>query len=185
MATELQGNSQARLSKASTQLSRPSSLSGSEKQERIVQLLAKLGVRRQAKLDMADYLVLADDLVKYDLEDIAKGLDDIAKYPRREGETAFPEFARLRQAIGERRLTREAEEIRKMEAELAEYRKAHPGEFCTLKDIFDEWKLTHGATAELKSIPSDQSLTPEAAEVADAIARHRERNQSLPEGEVA
>jgi hypothetical protein len=168
---------------ASTQLSRPSRSSASEKLERIVQLLAKLGVRRQAKLDMADYLVLADDLVKYDLEDIAKGLDDIAKYPRREGETAFPEFARLRQAIGERRLTREAEEIRKMEAELAEYRKDHPDEFCTLKDIFEEWKVAHGTAPVLKSVPADQRLTPEAANVAAAVARHRERNQ--PEGEPA
>lgn len=83
----------------------------------IVEHLAKLGIRRQAKLDAADYLVLAEDLEKFDLRDIGGGLADIAKIPRREGETAFPEIGRMKQAIVERKLDREADEIRQMECE--------------------------------------------------------------------
>lgn len=119
----------------STQLSRP--LPSLPKDDAIVQLLAKLGVRRQAKLDIADYLVLAEDLMKFDLRDISGGLDDIAKYPRKDGETAFPELPRLKQAILERKLLREAEEIRQREAEEAKYRAEHPEEFISWKELLE------------------------------------------------
>lgn len=114
---------------ASTQLSAPcngslTKLEGLAKRYAIIPLLAKLGVRRHAKLDEADYSVLADDLAKYELGDIGGGLDDIAKYPRREGETAFPELPRLKRAIVERKLVREAAEIKAQEAREFEERKA-------------------------------------------------------------
>jgi hypothetical protein len=105
-----------------------------------VTLLAKLGIRRQAKLDTADYLVLAEDLVKFELDDIAGGLDDLAKYARRQGETSFPELAILKAAIVDRRLVREAAAERRREAEEAAYRRAHPEAFCTFADVLKEWE---------------------------------------------
>lgn len=131
---------EVRQPKASTQLARrsPFSMSASE----IVPLLAKLGVRRQAKLSTEDYLVLAEDIEKFDERDIKLGLEDLAKYPRREGETAFPELPRIKQAIVERKLTREAKEIRDQEAEQARYRAEHPEEFCTLAEVLQEWEAT-------------------------------------------
>jgi hypothetical protein len=81
-------------------------------------------------------LVLADDLKHFQIGDITGGLDDIAKYPRHEGETAFPELPRLKQAIIERKLVREAEEVRKAEAEETEYAKAHPEEFISARDFW-------------------------------------------------
>jgi len=129
-------NSLARPNQASTQLSKQStSFEREDKLSAIVTLLTKLGIRRQAKLDTADYLVLAEDLAKFSIEDIAAGLEDLAKYPRKEGETAFPEIARLKQPIIERKLVREAEEIRKQEAEEAQYAKDHPEEFMTFGDL--------------------------------------------------
>ena len=127
---------------ASTQPSRPSTNLRSEperlwKQAQIIPLLSNLGIKRQAKLDKQDYDVFAEELVKFDMRDIEAGLDDLAKYPRKDGETAFPELPRIKQAIVERKLTREAEEIRKQEADAAEYRKAHPEEFMSWKEFWE------------------------------------------------
>jgi len=99
-------------------------------------------VRRQAKLDLEDYLVLSEDLVKFDLGDVQAGLDDIARYPRREGETAFPESARLKHAIIERKMEREAVAIRKAEAVELRYIKDHPEEFITMGELMrtTEWR---------------------------------------------
>jgi hypothetical protein len=69
-------------------------------------------------------LVLAEDLAHFDLRDIEGGFADIAKYPRREGETTFPELGRLKQAVIERKLVREADEIRATEAAQWEAHKA-------------------------------------------------------------
>jgi hypothetical protein len=84
---------------------------------------------------MDDYLVLAEDLARFDLVDIEGGLDDIARYPKRDGETAFPECAKLKQAVIERKLVREAAEIRKAEADDAAYAKDHPEEFMTFGEL--------------------------------------------------
>jgi hypothetical protein len=80
---------------------------------------------------------MAEDLVRSDGRDIRDGLDDIAKYPRREGETAFPEVAVMKRAIGERRLLREAGELQKQEADEAVYRSEHPEEFVTWKEVLE------------------------------------------------
>jgi hypothetical protein len=127
---------------ASTQLSRRSANSLSEperlwKQAQIVPLLSKLGIRRQAKLDKQDYDVFAEDLVHFQIQDIEAGLDDLAKFPRRDGETAFPELPRMKQAIIERKLTREAAEIRQQEADEAQHRRDHPEDYVTWKDIWE------------------------------------------------
>lgn len=81
-------------------------------------------------------MVLAEDLQKFDLRDTAGGLDDIAKYPRREGETAFPDLATLKAAILERKLVREAEEVRADEAREAKYRSEHPEEFMSAAEFW-------------------------------------------------
>lgn len=136
------GISRVKQNPVSMQLSRLSPLSPAEKQAAITKLLAKLGVRRQAKLDLEDYLVLSEDLVKFDLGDVQAGLDDIARYPRREGETAFPESARLKHAIIERKMEREAVAIRKAEAVELRYIKDHPEEFITMGELMrtTEWR---------------------------------------------
>jgi len=133
-------NSLARPNPASTQLSKQEiSLEREDKQNEIVGILAKLGIRRQAKLAMADYLVLAEDLAKFSIVDIAAGLEDLAKYPRREGETAFPEIARLKQPIIERKLVREAEEIRnKAEAAEDAERKANPEAYMSAREFWGD-----------------------------------------------
>jgi hypothetical protein len=82
-------------------------------------------------------LVLGEDLAHLDIRDVRGGLDDISKYPRREGQTAFPELATLKAAIIERKLVREANEARRQEAEEIAYAKAHPEEFMSAKDFWD------------------------------------------------
>lgn len=80
--------------------------------------------------------MLGEDLLRFELEDIASGLDDIARYPRREGETAFPEMARLKQAVAERKAVRESAENRRRDAEMEKYRKDHPEEFISWRDFW-------------------------------------------------
>lgn len=164
-----------------------------EKQKRIMALLAKLGVRRQAKLDTPDYLVLAEELVKFDERDIAAGLDDVAKYPRREGETAFPELPRLKQAIIERKLTREAEEQREQEREQARYREEHPEEFCTMGDVFREWEanrkpsqrdIERDEESERKRAIADKAKSMLSTEERARVEAYRALN-TIPEGDAA
>lgn len=100
-------------------------------------MLSKLGVKRQAKLDKQDYDIYAEELVRFDLGDIDAACIDLAKYPRKDGETAFPELPRLKQAIVERKLLREAAEIRQREADEAKYRAEHPDEFMSWKELLE------------------------------------------------
>lgn len=102
----------------------------------------KLGIRRQAKQDTADYLVLADDLLRFDLRDIAAGLDDIGKAPRRDGETAFPELGRLLGAIGDRRVRREAEEEQAEALRAANERDSNPEQYISWKEIMSSPEAT-------------------------------------------
>lgn len=139
--------SRRRPEEASIQLAKLSASSASAKLELIVTLLAKLGIRRQAKLDTADYLVLAEDLLKFELHDIAGGLDDLAKYPRRQGETSFPELATLKAVIVDRKVTREAAAERQREAREAEYRRMHPEAFCTFAEVLKEWEAMRAVGA--------------------------------------
>jgi hypothetical protein len=179
-------NSLARQNQASMQLSKQSQPSPAEKQVAITRFLAKLGVRRQAKLAQDDYLVLAEDLSKFDLDDVEGGLDDIAKYPRREGETAFPELARLKQAVIERKLLREADEIRADEAREAKYRAEHPEEFISAAAFWADPEVrailskgkgmeeTRGLPAprqEAKRTISGIVMTPE--QIKEAVAKER------------
>lgn len=141
---------------ASTQLSRPSSSFASGKLQQIVQMLAKLGIRRQAKLEMADYLVLAEDLERFELQDIRCGLDDIGVKPRREGETAFPGSGVLRQAVLERKLLREGEELRRYERAMDEYRKKNPEHFMSFHQLIEEYRQERGIRPSLKSVPEPE-----------------------------
>jgi hypothetical protein len=89
--------SKARQNPALMQLTKRSQSFGLEdKLTGIVQLLTKLGIRRQAKLGTADYLVLAEDLTRYELPDVQVAFDAIAERPRAEGETAFPDVGTLK-----------------------------------------------------------------------------------------
>lgn len=102
----------------------------------IVLLLAKLGIRRQAKLEDADYLLLADDLSGKDLRDIEAGLGALAQRPREAGETAFPDLGTMLQfikAAANARITREHEAAAK-EAREAKDRhvREHPEEYVTV-----------------------------------------------------
>ena len=69
------------------------------KQSKIVMLLTALGIRRQAKLDSEDYLVLSSDLEKYELADLEEAMKVLCSRPRAEGETAFPDLPTILEAI--------------------------------------------------------------------------------------
>ena|ERR1700735_683986 len=69
------------------------------KKSKIVMLLTALGIRRQAKLDVQDYLLFASDLEKYELTDLEAAVKIICSKPRAEGETAFPEIAVIEEAV--------------------------------------------------------------------------------------
>jgi hypothetical protein len=126
--------SKARPNQALTQHNRLSQSSAQEeKLNEIVSLLAKLGVRRQAKLAPADYLVFAEDLMDFEMMDIQSGLESLSSRPRNEGETAFPEVAVMVaevQAAGRIRRIAEVRERRLAdEAREAARRRTHPEEF--------------------------------------------------------
>jgi hypothetical protein len=86
-------------------------------------LLTKLGIRKQAKLDKEDYLVFAEDLERFDLEDIAKGLEELGMTPREKGQPAFPETALVVAAVSRVRYKRLSAiaELRREEERKAEY----------------------------------------------------------------
>lgn len=48
---------------------------------------------------MDAYLVLAEDLVMWELDDLAKGLDTLGLAPRAEGKTAFPDVGDMIAAV--------------------------------------------------------------------------------------
>lgn len=74
---------------ALTQRTQPS------KQSKIVEMLAILCIRRQAKLSSQDFQVFAADLEEFELQDIEVALERLGKNPRTEGETAFPDCGTL------------------------------------------------------------------------------------------
>jgi len=115
-----------------------------EKLKVITAHLAKLGVRRQAKLAEADYLVLADDLMTFDLLDVISGLDALGRMPRREGETAFPGAAALQEGC---RVTRNArrdagaqERQNRQDEEERQHRQEHPEEYISVAELLKELK---------------------------------------------
>lgn len=110
-----------------------------EKRNDVVSLLAKLGIRRQAKQAAEDYLVMADDLLSYDLADIAAGLDVIGKRVREQGETAFPDVPTMLEAVGaivSARMSKEADLRRKREDEESErHRREHPEDYFHISEL--------------------------------------------------
>jgi hypothetical protein len=69
------------------------------KKSKIVILLTALGIRRQAKLDVEDYLLYASDLESYEMADLENAVGELAKKPRAEGQTAFPDIATILEAV--------------------------------------------------------------------------------------
>ena len=120
----------------STQLAQPNELS---KLSKIVMLLGTLAIRRQAKLTDQDYQVFASDLEHFDLIDLETAMLGIAKKPRGEGETAFPEIQAIVEAAQKASRDRRIAAARecKMADEAAERRRmiTHPEEFETTDDI--------------------------------------------------
>lgn len=128
-----------KLSPASTQLAKQSESSTRETQ--IVVELTKLGIRRQAKLGTADYLVLAADLASFDDVDIVAGLDWLGRN-RGEFETAFPALDVMEKAIRTAKVKRRNAELQQADAdhEAAQeaHRKAHPEEYTAARDVWAE-----------------------------------------------
>jgi hypothetical protein len=80
-------------------------------------------------------LTFADDLSIYQLGDIDKALMVMASVPRRDGETAFPEVATIREAIrGVKRGRAERSAIDKENARIAHF-KAHPELYETSEEL--------------------------------------------------
>jgi hypothetical protein len=77
--------------------------------------MTKLAVRRQAKLSDGDYRVLSEDLAQFELEDIERGLDDLGERPRELGETAFPDWPALKEAVMKYARPRRAQEKKRRE----------------------------------------------------------------------
>lgn len=122
---------QLRVSTPQAALSKSSEREG--KLSAIILQLTKLGIRRQAKLDDADYLLLADDLSKCDMRDIEAGLTHLAQQPREPGETAFPDLGSMLSRINwaaNRRLEAEDTQRRNEEREAKErHMREHPEEY--------------------------------------------------------
>lgn len=72
---------------------------GPSKQEEIKVLLAKMAIRRQAKVGEMEFAVFSEDLMGYETEVIAEALNQLCSKPRAEGETAFPELATILDAV--------------------------------------------------------------------------------------
>lgn len=73
--------------------------SGPSKQEEIKILLAKLAIRRQAKVGELEFMVFSEDLMPYETRDIQLALESLSSRPRDEGETAFPDTAKILEAV--------------------------------------------------------------------------------------
>lgn len=105
----------------------------------IMVLLAKLGVRRQARLDPLDYSIFAEDLAKYDLADVEAGLERLKH--REEYEPAFPDLGLMETNIDAVIRLRKAEARRAVEAAReaaeAQHRIDHTEEYVPVRDV---WK---------------------------------------------
>jgi hypothetical protein len=121
--------------------------------EVIVQMLAKLGIRRQARLDVSDYLVLAEDLMRFEMEDIRMGLDDLGNQSRRDGQTAFPDWPTLKQAVAERKLLRAAEDLRNHERLMEQARRENPELFMSFHELMRDYVKEKGIKPALKGMP--------------------------------
>lgn len=129
------------------QLSTPSS--GPSKQEEIKVMLAKLAIRRQAKIAELEFMVFSEDLMLYDLKDIQSAMELLSSRPRGEGETAFPEVATIIAEIrgsvrGRRALEIEAEKRQREE----EYKAKALREMEEDKSNPEAWEAQIAASAQ-------------------------------------
>lgn len=80
--------------------------------------------------------------MEFPLEDIAVSLDSIAKTPRREGETAFPEIAVLIgsvKSVGrDKRIAENKERLRLSDSEERQHRIDHPEEYFPISELVGE-----------------------------------------------
>lgn len=115
-------------------------------------------MRRQARLDISDYLVLAEDLQRFEIEDIRLGLDDLGNQQRRDGQTAFPDLATLKSAVSERKLMRSAEDLRNYEKAMEEYRCQNPEQFMSLSQLIEEYRQGRGIKPAMKDMPEGDAV---------------------------
>lgn len=104
----------------------------------ILPLLLTLATARQADFGEAAQKTYCRGLDGFTLEDIQAAVARLALSERPEGRSAMPSLGELVSACqnaGRRRHEAEAQAKRKVEAD---YARANPSEFCTLKEITDE-----------------------------------------------
>lgn len=92
-------------------------------------------MRRQAKLDPEDYLVMAEDLMGFALEDVEEALDKLGKTEREAGETAFPSVGTMLAAcnkVRERKFIKRESAARDAAYEAKQrHMREHPEEYVT------------------------------------------------------
>lgn len=112
------------------------SMRSSRKMGEIISMLALFGIRRQSKLDKEDYKVYASDLEKFDLLHIDLALQALCRHPRQPGESAFPEVARIIEAIKDVKRARAIPEFDHA-AYMRDVR-AHPERYVRVGDVIRE-----------------------------------------------
>jgi hypothetical protein len=98
-------------------------------------------------------LVLAEDLMRFEIEDIRMGLDDLGNQSRRDGQTAFPDWPTLKNAVAERKLMRAAEDLRNYEKIMEQARKDNPEHFMSFAQLIEEYRQERGIKPALKGMP--------------------------------
>jgi hypothetical protein len=88
--------------------------------------------------------VYSTGLASFDPRDIREAVKKLSLRRRRDGETAFPDFATMRDEVREaeadRRSAEKTQRILRESAERAADYKAHPEKYCTLSEIMAELK---------------------------------------------
>lgn len=77
--------------------------------------LGKMAIRRQAQIGEAEFAVYSEDLMSYELDDIAGVLDELGKSVREEGETAFPSIGTILKKVRRIVAMRKQDEQRRKE----------------------------------------------------------------------
>jgi hypothetical protein len=123
------------LARVNTQLMPQRMLS---EESRIVIELARLNTRRQAKIGAPDLQIYAEDLLTYGLADVTAALNLIARYPREEGETAFPAVAVIVRVINVLRSKRRSEQETERRCIESLHQIEHPEDYIDIrKEIAD------------------------------------------------
>lgn len=104
--------------------------------------LAKLAIRRQANPGKETMDIYAADLLAMDETNVLSALESLSCRRRAEGETSFPdwatiieavEYARVQRNIAERKATRANEEAQELKR-----RREHPEEYVTTAQVWAE-----------------------------------------------